>query len=69
MIYDDEDLLEDIDFDEDDELEEGEEKAVEGAWYPAKDIGCHCTDGGTESQWEWDGGQACYVCTACGDMQ
>lgn len=67
MILDDEeeDLLED--FEEEDE--DDDEKDVEGAWYDAKDVGCHCTDADGESSWEWDGGKSCYVCSGCGDLQ
>ena len=37
--------------------------------FEAEDIGCQCTEGGVDSEWEWDPVQCCYVCSGCNDVQ
>jgi hypothetical protein len=35
----------------------------------AEDIGCHCTEAGVESEWDWNEEQQVYVCNSCGEVQ
>lgn len=35
----------------------------------AEDIGCRCNVSGIESDWIWDEGSQCYVCSGCGEVQ
>jgi len=44
------------------------EVVVKADWKP-KNIGCHCTDAGRESQWVYKSSSDEYECSDCDDIQ